>query len=182
VEEIWCALSGRAADGTHVRDRLRDILFAALEDRFPGAVFEIRGDWPAVRLAGGKWSRWACTDRGHGGSRARAGGPLGRVLRGDGRGSHRCPVRAAAGRLSGLPDVSAANEFPGSQVGSQRRQAPGNARPHRARITAGERLACRHPAPSSGSRGLYGMQKVRGSNPLSSTMWSSRFCGDHFHV
>ena len=35
VEEIWCALSGRAADGTHVRDRLRD------------AVFEVRGDWPA---------------------------------------------------------------------------------------------------------------------------------------
>jgi len=26
VEEICCALSGRAADGTHVRDRLRDIL------------------------------------------------------------------------------------------------------------------------------------------------------------
>jgi hypothetical protein len=35
VEEIWWALSGRAADGTYVRDRLRDILFAALENRFP---------------------------------------------------------------------------------------------------------------------------------------------------
>lgn len=47
VEEIWCALSGRAADGRHVRDRLRDIVFAALENRFPDAVFEVRGDWPA---------------------------------------------------------------------------------------------------------------------------------------
>jgi hypothetical protein len=28
VQEIWCALSDRA-DGTHVRDRLRGILFAA---------------------------------------------------------------------------------------------------------------------------------------------------------
>jgi hypothetical protein len=26
------------------------------------------------------------------------------------------------------------------------------------------------------------MQKVRGSNPLSSTRWSSRFTGDHLHV
>src|ERR1700731_3869651 len=50
VEEIWCALSGRAADGTHVRDRLRDILFAALERRFPGAAFEVRGDWPAGQV------------------------------------------------------------------------------------------------------------------------------------
>jgi hypothetical protein len=46
IEEIWCALSGRAADGTHVRDELRDLLFAALEARFPDAVFEARSDWP----------------------------------------------------------------------------------------------------------------------------------------
>src|ERR1039457_3647001 len=38
VEEIWCALSSRAADGTQVRDRLRDILFAVLERRFPDAA------------------------------------------------------------------------------------------------------------------------------------------------
>jgi hypothetical protein len=50
VEEIWCALSGRAVDGTHVRDRLRDVLFAALEDRFPDAVFEVRGDWPVGQV------------------------------------------------------------------------------------------------------------------------------------
>jgi hypothetical protein len=46
VEEIWCALSSRAADGTHIPDRLRDILFAALERHFPDAVFEVRHDWP----------------------------------------------------------------------------------------------------------------------------------------
>jgi hypothetical protein len=46
VEEIWCALSSRATDGTHVPDRLRDILFAALERHLPDAVFEVRRDWP----------------------------------------------------------------------------------------------------------------------------------------
>jgi hypothetical protein len=49
IEEIWCALSARAADGTHVRDGLRDLLFVALETRFPDAVFEIRADWPGGR-------------------------------------------------------------------------------------------------------------------------------------
>ena len=53
VEEIWCALSSRAVDGPHVRDRLRDMLFAALEDRFPDAVFEVRGDWPTGPV--GRW-------------------------------------------------------------------------------------------------------------------------------
>lgn len=47
VEEIWCALSVRAADGTHIRDELRDILSATLEAHFPDAV---RG---AKRLARG---------------------------------------------------------------------------------------------------------------------------------
>ena len=49
IEEIWCALSARAADDTHVRDELRDILFAALEAHFPDAVFEARSDWPGGR-------------------------------------------------------------------------------------------------------------------------------------
>jgi hypothetical protein len=53
TEEIWCALSARAGDGTHVRDELRDILFAALEAHFPDAVFEVRSDWP-----GGSASWW----------------------------------------------------------------------------------------------------------------------------
>ena len=34
----------------HVRDQLRDILFAALENRFPDAAFEVRGDWPAGQV------------------------------------------------------------------------------------------------------------------------------------
>ncbi len=46
LEEIWCALSVRAADGTHVDDSLRDVLFAALEEHFTDAVFEVRSDWP----------------------------------------------------------------------------------------------------------------------------------------
>ncbi len=64
-------------------------------------------------------------------------------------GDHRRRLRGAvAGRqpCSALPDVGAANEFPGSQVGGQCRQAPGDVSPHRARITAGERLACRRSA------------------------------------
>jgi hypothetical protein len=54
VEEIWYALSGRAADGTHARDRLRDILFAALENQFPNAVTEVRGDRPAGPVGSGQ--------------------------------------------------------------------------------------------------------------------------------
>jgi len=46
LEEIWCALSARAADDTNVDGRLRDVLFAALEEHFPDAIFEVRGDWP----------------------------------------------------------------------------------------------------------------------------------------
>jgi hypothetical protein len=72
-------------------------------------------------------------------------------------GDHRCRFRGwrRAGSLFGLLDVSAANEFPGSQVGSQRRQAPGNVRPNRARITPGERLACRRRAAPGDSPALY---------------------------
>jgi hypothetical protein len=46
LEEIWCALGVLATDGTHVRDELRSILFAALQAHFPDAIFEVRGDWP----------------------------------------------------------------------------------------------------------------------------------------
>jgi hypothetical protein len=51
VEEIWCALSVRAADGTHIADELRNILFAALEVHFPDAIFEVRSDWPTGHVA-----------------------------------------------------------------------------------------------------------------------------------
>jgi hypothetical protein len=50
VDEIWCALSTRASDGSHVRDNLRNILFAELENYFPDAIFEMRNDWPTGRL------------------------------------------------------------------------------------------------------------------------------------
>jgi len=50
VTEIWCALSRQARDGRHIRDQVRDILFARLENHFPDAIFEVRSDWPASRL------------------------------------------------------------------------------------------------------------------------------------
>ena len=50
VEEIWCALSVRATNGTHIRDDLRELLFAALQAHFPEAVFEVRSDWPTGRV------------------------------------------------------------------------------------------------------------------------------------
>jgi len=50
VTEIWCALGTRAGDGARIQDRLRDILFAELENHFPGAIFEVRSDWPTGRL------------------------------------------------------------------------------------------------------------------------------------
>jgi hypothetical protein len=50
VDEIWCALSTRGRDGRHVRDQVRDILFAELENHFPDAIFEVRSDWPVGRL------------------------------------------------------------------------------------------------------------------------------------
>jgi hypothetical protein len=46
VEEIWCAISVRAVDGNFIRAEVRDLLFAALEERLAPAVFEARGDWP----------------------------------------------------------------------------------------------------------------------------------------
>ena len=51
VNEIWCALSRRGRDARrHIRDQVRDILFAELEDHFPDAIFEVRSDWPTGRL------------------------------------------------------------------------------------------------------------------------------------
>jgi hypothetical protein len=78
VEEIWCALSSRAADGTHARDRLRDVLFAALEDRFPDAVFEVRGDWPTGQFGWWEVVRLACASAGDAGRRCARCRRLGR--------------------------------------------------------------------------------------------------------
>jgi hypothetical protein len=46
VEEIWCAISVRAVDGSFIRPEVRDLLFAALEEHLSPAVFEARNDWP----------------------------------------------------------------------------------------------------------------------------------------
>jgi len=46
VEEIWCALSVRGNDEKGVKEELRDLLFAALEDHVAPALFETRNDWP----------------------------------------------------------------------------------------------------------------------------------------
>jgi hypothetical protein len=46
VEEIWCAISVRAVDGSFIRAEVRDLLFVALEERLAPAVFEARDDWP----------------------------------------------------------------------------------------------------------------------------------------
>lgn len=46
VEEIWCALSIRSADGAFVREAVRDLLFATLEQHVAPALFETRNDWP----------------------------------------------------------------------------------------------------------------------------------------
>jgi hypothetical protein len=51
IQEIWCALSVRATDGTHVPDPLKDLLFAALEEHYSSAVFEVRPDWPTGTVA-----------------------------------------------------------------------------------------------------------------------------------
>lgn len=46
VQEIWCALGTRAADGTGIKPGLRDLLFAALAQHVAPALFEPRSDWP----------------------------------------------------------------------------------------------------------------------------------------
>lgn len=46
LQEIWCALSVRATNGDHVRDNVRDLLFAELEQHLSPAATESRRDWP----------------------------------------------------------------------------------------------------------------------------------------
>ncbi len=45
-EEIWCAISVRAVDGNFIRAKVRDLLFAALEQHLAPVLFEARSDWP----------------------------------------------------------------------------------------------------------------------------------------
>jgi hypothetical protein len=46
IEEIWCALSIVAVDGSGTPHQLRDVLFAELEHALQPAVAEVRADWP----------------------------------------------------------------------------------------------------------------------------------------
>jgi hypothetical protein len=59
--------------------------------------------------------------------------------------------------------------------GPRERATPGNVR--RLKL-----LVEPHAATLRNDKNSYGMQEVRGSNPLSSILRSSRFSGDHFHV
>ncbi len=69
----------------------------------------------------------------------------------------------------GHSNISPANDFAGSPAGSQRHQAPAGSRLRAAAVVAGSRQATRRRALSGDGPALYGMQKVRGSNPLSFT-------------
>jgi hypothetical protein len=46
TEEVWCALSVRGNDGAFAPDRVRDLLFASLEQHLAPVLFEARDDWP----------------------------------------------------------------------------------------------------------------------------------------
>jgi hypothetical protein len=46
IEEVWCALSVVAVDGSGTPQKLRDVLFAELEQALQPAVAEVRADWP----------------------------------------------------------------------------------------------------------------------------------------
>jgi len=46
LEEIWCALSVRAVDDSHVPAALREVLFAGLDAHVAAVASEPRVDWP----------------------------------------------------------------------------------------------------------------------------------------
>ena len=66
-------------------------------------------------------------------------------------------------------DIRTANEFAGSQVGSQPRQTCGDARRRPATVAPGQCPGARCPAPRGEGPGPLRIEGVRGSNPLSST-------------
>src|SRR5690242_25441 len=81
------------------------------------------------------------------------------------------------GTTRGHSNISAANELAGSHVGSQHLRAPADTRPRPATVIAGSRHTGRCLAMSGDGSALYGMQKVGGSNPLSSTRRAGRPVG-----
>lgn len=46
VQEVWCAISGRDADGGFVNERTKTALFRSLEQHLDPVVMEARHDWP----------------------------------------------------------------------------------------------------------------------------------------
>jgi hypothetical protein len=46
TEEIWCGLGVRGADGSGIAPRIRDVLFAGLEQALQPTESEARADWP----------------------------------------------------------------------------------------------------------------------------------------
>ncbi len=77
--------------------------------------------------------------------------------------------RSESESRSGRSNISAANDRPGSQGGSQHRQAPGYVRPQRTSPFAGERHAGQRPATSGDGPGLIHTEEVTGSIPVSPT-------------
>ncbi|MGH2890976.1 MAG: hypothetical protein ACRDNJ_15255 [Solirubrobacteraceae bacterium] len=49
-DEVWVAISTRAADGRFVAEALRDLLFAIVFDAAGAEEWEIRPDWPSGSL------------------------------------------------------------------------------------------------------------------------------------
>lgn len=50
VEEIWCAISVRAVDGSFIRPETRDLLFAALGQHLAPVELEAHSDWPSGEI------------------------------------------------------------------------------------------------------------------------------------
>ena len=82
-----------------------------------------------------------------------------------GLGAGGCPGVAGQSELRRLAALTSS----GSQVGSQRAAAPGDAGPRPATVAAGESGIGPRQATSGGGRSVYGMQEVRSSSLRSST-------------
>jgi hypothetical protein len=74
-----------------------------------------------------------------------------------------------AGSAKPLSGIRTANEFTGSQVGSQPRQTSGDVQRRSATVAAGQCPGARCLAMPGDGPGLLRIEGVRGSNPISST-------------
>jgi hypothetical protein len=78
-----------------------------------------------------------------------------------------CPMQGPTGAIrrrgcSNRSNISDAKEFSGSQVGSQRRQAPGDVWPHPTRVAAAKQ---RLPSAYQPALGVQGSAPVNGFTP-----------------